>query len=217
MAEKISDKVKTHTQYRLSDGTRVPGVTTVLGILNKPALVGWANSLGLQGIDSKKYVDDKADIGKACHYLIECDVKGEAPELSDYSPATVSAAENGFLKWLDWRAGKDFVLIGSEMPLVSENYRYGGTVDIFASVNGINTLIDIKTSGSGIWPEMRHQVSAYRKLLIENGYAVDQVVILRVGRDDTEGFQYEIIKNLEEHFELFLHCYAIYRLQKKLK
>ena len=27
---------KVHTVYRLADGTKVPGVTTVLGVINKP-------------------------------------------------------------------------------------------------------------------------------------------------------------------------------------
>jgi hypothetical protein len=215
--EKELKKTKAHTIYRLSDGTRVPGVTTILGVLNKPALVKWANNLGLQGIDSYKYVDSKAAIGTICHYLIECDVKGIEPELSEYSPAEVSQAENGFLKWLDWRTGKNFELIGSEMPLVSEKHRYGGAIDIFAKLDGKNTLIDIKTSGSGIWPEMRHQVVAYRNLLIENGYTVDDAYILRVGRDESEGFQYEKLGSFDEHFEMFCHCLEIYRLQKLLK
>ena len=30
--------VKVHTVYRLADGTKVPGVTTVLGVINKPQL-----------------------------------------------------------------------------------------------------------------------------------------------------------------------------------
>ena len=57
---KIAARAKPHTVYRTADGQRVPGVTTVLGILNKPALIKWANNLGLQGIDSATYVDETA-------------------------------------------------------------------------------------------------------------------------------------------------------------
>ena len=42
--------VRAHQRYKIEDGTIVPGVTTVVGILNKPALVPWANKLGLEGI-----------------------------------------------------------------------------------------------------------------------------------------------------------------------
>jgi len=57
MADKLKKKTKAHTRYYLADGTLVPGSTTVCGVLNKPALVRWANQLGLQGIDSTKYTD----------------------------------------------------------------------------------------------------------------------------------------------------------------
>ncbi len=42
---------KVHTRYKLKNGLLVPGVTTVTGVLDKPALIIWANRLGLQGID----------------------------------------------------------------------------------------------------------------------------------------------------------------------
>jgi len=210
-------KVTAHTQYRISSGTRVPGVTTILGVLGKgQALIRWANRLGLQGIDSTKYVDDKADIGTCAHYLIECDVKGIEPDLSDYSPNTVSLAENGLLKWLDWKPS-DFELLGSEMKLVSEEHRYGGTCDIYAKISGKRTLVDIKTSGSGVWPEMKHQVVAYKHLLEENGHPVDEIWILRVGRDDTEGFDAVQVGNWGAHWQVFLHCRELYDLLKVAK
>jgi len=215
--EKQSKKARAHIRYELADGTKCVGVTTALNVLAKPALIPWANRLGLQGIDVGKYVDDKADIGTCAHYLIQCDLTGEKPDLSEYSPATVDAAENSFLKWLDWRKGKDIRAVESELPLVSEIHKYGGTIDIHCILDDIPTLIDIKTSGSGIWPEMRHQVAAYRQLLDEYGRRVDQVLIVRVGRDDTEGFQFEKVGDLGKHFQLFLHCLEIYRLQRELK
>ena len=45
MADKLKKVTKTHTRYYLQDGTLVPGSTTVTGLLNKPALVKWANNL----------------------------------------------------------------------------------------------------------------------------------------------------------------------------
>ena len=53
----IAKRAKAHTAYKTAGGQRVPGVTTVLGVINKPALVPWANQLGLQGINSSTYVD----------------------------------------------------------------------------------------------------------------------------------------------------------------
>ena len=51
----MARKPSAHTVYTDSLGTRVPGATTIIGILDKPALIKWANNLGLAGIDSTKY------------------------------------------------------------------------------------------------------------------------------------------------------------------
>lgn len=59
----MPSKTKIHTVYKLEDGTRVPSVTTILGILNKPALVEWAYQCGCQGLDYKA-VRDQAGEGK---------------------------------------------------------------------------------------------------------------------------------------------------------
>jgi hypothetical protein len=213
---KAKEKTKAHIRYRNKEDKIVVGVTTALNVLSKPALIPWANRLGLQGIDSTKYVDDKADIGTCCHYLIECDLKSETPDLKDYAPAVVNEAENGFLKFLEWKKAHIITSVKSEIQLVSEVHQYGGTIDIYAELDGKPTLIDIKTSGSGIWPEMKHQVSAYKQLLEENGHKVDKVMILRVGRSEDEGFEYAEIGNLDKHFELFLHCLAIYNIRKTI-
>lgn len=215
---KAKEKTKAHIRYRNAEDKIVVGVTTALGVLAKPALIGWANKLGLKGIDSTKYVDDLADVGTCAHYLIECDLKQEEPNLDDYAPSVVKLAENAFLKYLEWKRGKDIeLLLPPETPLVSELYQFGGTIDIYVKLDGRHTLIDIKTSGSGIWPEMRHQVAAYKHLLAYNNYTVDDVMILRVGRSENEGFEYATIGNLDKHFELFLHCLAIYNIRKTLE
>ena len=43
MEDKLYKVSQAHTVYKTADGIRVPGVTTVLGVLNKPALIKWAN------------------------------------------------------------------------------------------------------------------------------------------------------------------------------
>jgi hypothetical protein len=216
--EAATKKVKQHTVYKTVDGKRIPSTTTILGILGKPALIAWANKMGLQGIDTRAYVDEKADIGTCAHYMIECDIKGVEPDLSIYSPFAVAAAENSFLKWMAWKDGQDIEFLGSEMALVSEVHKFGGTVDIYAEIAGHRTLLDIKTSGSGIWPEMKHQTAGgYRLLLEENGYPVEDVKILRIGRDETEGFETATIGNWDSHERVFLLCRELYEELKRAK
>lgn len=213
---KALNKHRAHTRYTTKDGRPVPGVTTILGILNKPALVKWANNLGLQGIDSNKYTDSTATVGTIAHYLVECELAEKQPDLSEYSPAEVELARPCYDKWMQWRQPRDFKVILSEEPIVSETYGYGGTVDVYADIDGVATLLDIKTS-KGIYPEMMHQVAAYRQLLVEHSYPVDQVLIVRIGRNPDEGFESRVINGLDKHWEVFQHCLAIYELQKELE
>ncbi len=216
VVEKISKRTKSHTKYQLEDGTPIPGVTTVLGILNKPALVKWANNLGLQGIDSSKYVDDKASIGTLAHQMIADYLRGEATGTEEYSKMQIDQAENSLLSFFEWEKNNHIKPLLVEEPLVSEMFRFGGTIDCFGKVNGKMCLLDFKTS-SGIFKEMRTQVAAYRQLLIEHGHKVDHVTILRIGRTPDEGFEERRINELDKRWEIFQHALAIYNLQKEVR
>ena len=209
-------KDKPHTIYRLADGNRVPGVTTFLGVLNKPALISWANKLGLQGIDSTKYVDNLADVGTLAHLMILALLKKEELDTSDYSQTQIDLATNSFKSYLKWAKPYKIEPILVETPLVSEEYRFGGTPDLLAMVDGASTLIDFKTS-KAIYPEHHIQVAAYWVLILEHGYGIDNTMILRIGRDESEGFEVRPIKAIRTSWEIFTHCQAIYELQKQAK
>lgn len=189
----IAKRARAHTVYKI-DGKRVPGVTTILGVINKPALVKWANNLGLQGIDSTKYVDETATIGTLAHCMIQEELGGEPWDRAAYNAAQVDLAENALLKYYEWRkqTGSTMETIFIEKPLVSNIFNCGGTIDWYGNINGEPWLVDIKTS-NGLWPEHVYQVSAYREMLEENGYPVAGVRLLRVGRTEDEGFEDHII------------------------
>ena len=206
-------KSRAHTTYRTADNTIVPGVTTALNVLAKPALVPWANKLGLQGIDSSKYVDALAQIGTLAHHMIECYLSGVTPDLSDYTTEQIDKAENSVLSYHEWAKGHAVEPILTEAALVSEELRYGGTIDCYAGLDGVPTLIDFKTSRA-IWPEHLYQVAAYDYLLLEHGYDVGAVMILQIGRDETEGFSTRTVTDRTPYFEVFEHCLAIYKLKK---
>ncbi len=212
--EKDTGHTKAHTIYRV-DGKRVPGVTTVTGLLNKPALLHWSWDLGMQKIDYRIFRDEKAAIGKLAHYMVEQYLKKESLDLPDYTPNQVELAEYSFQKYLTWEKGRDFELLGVEMMLTSGKYLYGGQCDIYARVDGRKTLIDLKTS-KAVFPEMHTQVIAYKHLLKENGYVVEEVAILRIGRDEGEGWEEITVGNHDLHWEKFKHLLEIYKLNKTL-
>lgn len=210
---------KRHTVYKLQDGTRVPGCTTITGVMDKPALVAWANKIGLQGIQVREYVDELARIGTLAHYIIECTCKGEKPDYSDSTPNQISLAENSAIKWLDWQKQTGFVPEHNELVLVSEKHRFGGTLDIIGTIGNKRVLVDIKTC-RGIYSEHRTQVAGGYLLLAREHEArlgkIDEVIITRVGRDETEGFEeVRVGPNLcDAHMRRFLVCRELYDLNR---
>ena len=208
-------KVKVHTVYKNEEGVRVPGVTTALGILNKPALIHWAWDLGIQGIDYKVFRDDKADIGKLTHDMALCYEKGEEIDTSYYSQAQIDLAKICFAKNLDWRSRHKIESMFCEKQSVSEIYQYGGTLDNYCLLDGVPTLIDYKT-GKAIYTEQFYQLAAYKNLLEEEGNKVNQCIILRLGRNEEEGFETKTMTDLSKQFEVFLSCLKIYQLTKEI-
>lgn len=214
-------KSKVHTRYKLPDGKRCPGVTTITGMLgwNKQVLVNWANQKGLEGINVGKFVDDKAEIGTLAHKIVTDSLLGNTTCTDDYSMNQIKSAQNSADSWFNWAKGKKIEPILIETPLVSEEFGYGGTLDIFAKVDGVNELIDIKT-GNGIYDEMLIQVTAYRQLLCENGHTpVEKMRILNIPRSKGESFMEKEISNETElvAWGIFKHCLEIYKLRRELK
>lgn len=201
--------------YKNEKGKRVPSVTTILGLLNKPALVYWANKMGLNGINTRDYVDDKADIGTLAHKMVENYCNGKVVEYLDYEFEQVETAQIAFNKWLDYIKDKEFDPIENELMMVHEELSYGGQIDIYANLEGKKTLIDIKTC-NGIYFEQYIQLSAYYMLLKEKGYEVDRAMIVRIGRDEEEGFEVKeiTIDEMNILFEIFKSLLTVYNTKK---
>lgn len=204
-----------HTVYKNSEGKRVPGVTTILGVMDKPALVSWANKLGLEGIESSKYVDALARIGTLAHYIIECYLNKELVDYGDYTENEKRTAENSVLKFFTWLESNKFEVIQTEMKLVSDKMNYGGSIDAYGILNGIYTCLDFKTC-KACYPEHHTQVVAYSMLLKEAGHRVDQIKILRIGRDEAEGFEEVTVGRIETHEKRFFTCQQLYEVNKEL-
>lgn len=211
--------------YKNKEGKRVLSVTTILGIISKPALQFWANKIGLQGIKMTEYVDDKADIGTLAHSICEFYITGNKIEWEKYTKEQIMQAckcAKKFFEWLSYQY--EFIPVASELELVSEKYQYGGCIDLLAILNGKLTLIDFKTC-SAIWNEQKYQVSAYHNLLNENFEKVRElalnkipdkykkvtdVVILRIGRNEEEGFEYCPVTQIKKGFEVFKSALKLY-------
>jgi hypothetical protein len=210
--------IKVHVQYRTKDGKRAPGVTTITGCYwpfqKQKAMGGWWTKQGAEGLDPDASRDNAAAMGTCAHILAVADLMGQEVDLRDFTPNQVDAAENALVSWYNWREGKKIIPILCETPLVSEVHRFGGTMDIYAEIDGKLTLLDLKTSG-GIYKEHKTQVGGgYTLLLEEHGHKIDVAQILRIGRDESEGYEVQTINNIPACQEHFINLRRAYDSEK---
>ena len=204
-----------HTIYKNKEKKRVPSVTTILGVMAKPALKFWANKLGLEGVNVRDYVDNLADIGTLAHSMCEEYLTNEPIDKEKYNKEQIETAKICLSKFYEWVKENDPQDSQCEMQLVSEMYQYAGTCDLYCTLNGKKVLVDFKTC-KAIYGEQHTQVFAYKQLLEENGYPVDECRILRIGRSEEEGFEEVILNKGDLHKERFLTCLELYKLNKEL-
>lgn len=203
-----------HTKYTLADGSPVVGVTTVIDIISKPALIHWAWNLGIDGKDYRKVKEEAADVGTVAHYLIKSFVKNETPELEEYAPVIVQQAQKSLEAYKKFAKIHKLKSILVETPLVSEKYRFGGTPDWFGECDKKLAMFDYKT-GNRLYPEMKLQVAAYKKLLEEKGHKVDEIHLIRLDKE-TGDFHHETISNTDEAWEMFKLLLQVYPLKQRL-
>lgn len=208
---------KAHQRYRNAQGKVVPGVTTILGLLAKPALIPWAWRLGMEGIDYRKVSDKAANIGTATHHLVECFLKEITPSLDDFNSNTIKAAEIAFSNFKQWWGDQGLEVRETEKQLVSESMQCGGTMDCIAyKVNPPRELwlVDIKTS-KGIYAEMLYQLAAYWAIWNEN-YPNDPISsahIIQLSKEDGR-LSYYKYDSLFTELEIFRYLRMIYGLRK---
>ena len=175
------------TKYVLKDGTKVPGVTTITGRFKESGgLIHWAWSLGMDGKDYRKARDDATTAGSLAHAMIDAAIHSQPiPEPpSGAGQAQIDGARQGFEAFLTWRRRVPMELLATEVPLVSEVHRFGGTLDALGRIDGAIVLPDWKSSNA-IYPEYLAQIGAYVILAeekLEFG-AIQEAHLLRVGKE----------------------------------
>lgn len=217
--EDFGKKTAVHTIYTTTSGVRVPGATTISGLLDKSSvLVNWATRLALAGTDPRSHKDEAAWIGKLSHYIVECWFAGVEPELDDYSANQIKRARHAERAFHNWRGNRTMIPEIVEDKLVSDEYRYGGTIDFYGLVDRLPLLVDFKTS-NGIYFEHQVQVAGYWHLLVEHGYECKGVRVLRIPRTPHEGFVDHSITGSQilKLWRIFQDLLDVYWVKKSLK
>jgi hypothetical protein len=199
---------------------KVPGVTTALESLAKPALIPWAVNCAINfvrpaiapGIEhAESYLEEvyaqakkeatrikraAADVGTEAHRIIE---SNESFEPGTLVGNCVSAARQ-------WLGSKEIHWLYRERPIYSRRYRFSGRFDGLALVDGVLSLIDWKSS-KGIYAEYRFQTAAYVHAYEEEfpESRIEQRILIRLGKEDG-AFDPRIYprKSLRKDFSAFL-------------
>lgn len=162
---------KTHI-YML-DGERLPCVSDLCRFLHKEIYKDapiWQ-------------IEAAADRGTAVHKATEdLDRTGRAEIGDDYAPYLEAYA--AFLREHD----VEWELI--EHPDYHPVHGYAGTIDRYGTVDGIRTLLDIKTTYTVYKPLCSASLNLYRLMLEARQKAVEMLLILHLKKDGT----YKLIK-----------------------
>lgn len=211
---------KIKPRYETTSGEWVPGVTTVIGIRAKDALVGWAFNIGKANPDLssiRAYTDELAEIGSCAHEIITGKLKGVTPDLRDYTGSVIEAAAVPVRKYDEWAKGKTIELLAADRAYVSDEHRFGGTLDLLARIDGAVTVLDFKT-GKAIYPEYFYQCAAYANLVAEVGsLRVDAIRILQIGRTGAEGFTERVMTDWALEWQWFLAARALYQVERDIE
>lgn len=210
------------TGYRLADGTRVPGVTTIIGrFKDAGGLIHWAWDCGMNGIDYQKLRDSAADAGTLAHSFVEKHIQGKTDTqifAGLNGDETTERARAAYLSYRTWERQTKLEIVAQEMSLVSEEFRFGGTPDAIGKIGDELCLLDWKSSNA-VYRDMLVQVAAYKYLW--ESHHPDQLLtggfhICRFAKTHGDFAHYHF-PNLDEAWEQFLLFRRAYEIDKQLK
>lgn len=124
-----------------------PSVTELVKLLDVPALINWANRIGLEGIALKDYRKKSGNEGKEVHKAIENDFKN------------IKVYDNE--KFQSWKI--KYTVVSVEPKIECEHYT--GRADILLEDKfGLKFLLDFKNADT-IYFEQVIQLVAYKRIL----------------------------------------------------
>lgn len=165
-------------------------VTKLIDLLDKPALLGWANKLGLKGVSLNDYSKNVKLEGTNKHNDIEEYLKNgvyfEGCEKLKYNLS-------------------EYEILGIEETI--DNGKIIGRIDIVLKKNGLIYICDFKRN-KRIYLKTKLQLSAYKEML-----NADKICFI-----NTESFEVKEIKiDTSKYYEIVKRLYQIYILINDLK
>jgi hypothetical protein len=223
--EKVKlERHKEHQKYLLSDGTQVPGGSTISKLGDSvEGLIYWAWDLGRQGKDYRKVSKEACDVGTLAHFMIEAYLNSFVCDLSDYEQELIDKALVSYAKFTDWWETQDLQVVATEIQLVHNAYRYGGTIDLIAKKpNEDHVLLDFKTSKK-ISDSYWRQCAGYAELwncmqpMGRGCFPIINHAIVRIGKEEEGDFEVVWKDDLSKEWIVFQKQVELYWAMQNAK
>lgn len=128
-----------------------PTVTELIKLLDKPALLKWANKIGLDGIKLEDYRKDKMQSGTSLHNQIECYLQYKKPFEDNLNQ----------LRFDNFIKDKEVLFIEKNI----ETDWFIGRLDLMFNCKNESYICDFKSNQRAIYFENKLQLIAYRMAL----------------------------------------------------
>lgn len=210
---------KEHTKYYNSYGTQVPSCTTVVKLLDKPELVGWANYMGFRRINTTKFLEKKALYGTCCHELAEQYLQGIVLKNTDFVDGIFEMNDRSEMLSKLEKFGNKLNEVGANilgMELEMHGQHFGGTLDLLVHIPSKNRLVllDFKTS-KNVYNSHLIQLGGYCILLKElYGLDVTDIGIVLLSRNPEDSDFINLIQRSDNSVneKIFMKLLDIYWL-----
>lgn len=182
-------------------GDRVPGVTTITKRFQESGgLIHWAYKCGLDEIDINKARDDAGDAGHLAHAWVDDTIHGRSLTEPDRAlgEQQIVGATKALEAFNEWREQVNLEILATEVPLVSERLRFGGTLDAIFRIKGSRIVLGDWKSGNKVYAEMLAQLGGYAILIEENAFLKE----LDLSADALDGVQ---LLRFDKEFGSFAH------------
>lgn len=236
----VIDFEETAHRYKLhGERSYLISATAVTGMLDKSqALIPWAVNLArdylldkvrdgvridVGDIDEacKQHTIRKekaADTGSMVHGWIEDFIRSKLENTPTPGVPTDPQVQNGVNAFLDWYIAHDVQFHASERLVYSREHGYVGLTDFVATVNGVYTVGDWKTS-KRVYPEHKLQLSGYWSAIEEeDGKEFEQGIIMHFDKDTGAFGTYPITREeYVQHIKTFLALLEVKKWDKLQK
>ncbi len=223
-------------------GKPLIGITTVLSVISKPALIQWSANMAVDYIEENienvfvyddhgnnvvddVFLDELMKEAKSAHRK-KRDKAGDwgtkvHEVIEDWiknktEPTDLDETQQKVFKlFKEWAIKNKVKFLESEKHLWSEEMWTGGIVDLVFEMDGKKYIGDIKTS-SGIYNEAFFQMGAYHLMLESMGVSDIQGYIV-INLKKTGQMDMKLAENMKLNQDAFKHALGLYKIINSLK